>query len=606
MIPSWGRGKRPWKDTWKTVYNPETFSTNARNITTMTDFLSKYLSLFKKSDKDRSSPAWYQKLRRNITILMLLVTLVPLSFIAMFNYYVYQGALKNEIVTPLKAMVNKTKHSFELFLAERISAISFIASAYTFADLADQNTLNRIFRVMKKEFGGFIDLGLINYAGRQVSYAGPYRLEGKEYAGQPWFQEVQVRGTYISDVFMGYRKFPHFVIAVQHMDPSGQAWILRVTIDTTKFNDLIASMGLDASTDAYILNREGTFQTTSKFYGKVLEKCPNCPPPISHEPTIMETVDDQGREILFTYTDFQSAPFRLVVVSRRSEVLKSWKNFKSEIFYVFVASVILICIVVIKLTGVLVRRIEESDQKRELAYHEMEYTSKLASIGRLAAGVAHEINNPLAIINEKAGLMKDLMSMDNAVLDMERFQTLTDAILNSVERCRAITHRLLGFARRMDVAIEVIDLNEVLREVLSFLEKEALNRNLVLTMELAEDLPSILSDRGQLQQVFLNILNNAFDAVKDGGQVAIKSWERDQDHVEIFISDNGIGMSEETMRHVFEPFFSTKKGHGTGLGLSITYGIVKKLGGEIKVESQLGTGTVFRVALPKRNKQEGE
>jgi two-component system, NtrC family, sensor kinase len=566
----------------------------------MTSLVNKYMSVFKK-DEGRTSPVWYQRLRRNITILMLLVTLVPLSFIAMFNYYVYQGALKNEIMTPLKAMVNKTKHSFELFLAERISAISFIASAYTFEELADQKTLNRIFRVMKKEFGGFIDLGLINSAGRQVSYAGPYKLEGMEYAEQPWFQEVKVRGTHISDVFMGYRMFPHFVIAVQHMDPSGKAWILRVTIDTRKFNELIASMGLDASNDAYILNREGTFQTTSKYYGKVLEKCPNCPPPSSYEANIMETTDDHGREILFTYADFQSAPFRLVVVSRRSEVLKSWITFKNEIFYAFVGSVILICIVVVKVTGVLVRRIEESDQKRELAYHEMEYTNKLASIGRLAAGVAHEINNPLAVINEKAGLMKDLMSMDGAVFDMKRFQGLTDGVLSCVERCRAITHRLLGFARRMDVTIEVINLNEVLREVLSFLEREALNRNLVLTVELAEDLPNILSDRGQLQQVFLNILNNAFDAVEEGGQVVVKSLERDQDYVEITISDNGVGMSDETLKHIFEPFFSTKKGYGTGLGLSITYGIVKKLGGEIKVESQLGKGTVFQVVLPKRS-----
>jgi two-component system NtrC family sensor kinase len=158
----------------------------------------------------------------------------------------------------------------------------------------------------------------------------------------------------------------------------------------------------------------------------------------------------------------------------------------------------------------------------------------------------------------------------------------------------------------MDVTIESIDLNDVLREVLSFLEKEALHRNLVLTLELEEVLPSILSDRGQLQQVFLNILNNAFDAVKDGGQVAIKSRECDPDHVEVSISDNGVGMSEETLRHVFEPFFSTKKGYGTGLGLSITYGIVKKLGGEIKVESKLGEGTLFRVILPKKSQHEGK
>jgi len=525
---------------------------------------------------------------------------------ASINYYLYQSAMETEIVTPLKAMINKTKHSFEMFLAERASAISFIASAYSFDDLANQNTLNHIFQAMKRNFSGFIDLGLIDASGRQLSYVGPYSLMNKQYADQPWFHEVQLRGKYISDVFLGYRKFPHFVIAVQHTEADGRFWVLRTTIDTSTFNNLIASMGLDASTDAFILNRDGVFQTNSKFSGSVLDLCPLEAPPVSLEPNAMETRDSQGRRILFVYTDATTPPFRLVLIKRHSEVLKSWVAFRSEIFIVFTAGVILIWLVVVGLIGAMVRRIEESDQKRELAYHEMEYSNKLASIGRLAAGVAHEINNPLAIINEKAGLMKDLMNIQGGVVDTARFQKLTDAVLNSVERCRAITHRLLGFARRMDVTIETIDLNRLLEEVFSFMEKEAQHRNLVVAMELAENLPAISSDRGQLQQVFLNILNNAFDAVRDGGEVVIQSRAADEEYVLVCIRDNGVGMSEETLRHIFEPFFSTKKGHGTGLGLSITYGIIKKLGGKIEAESQLGKGTTFRVFLPLKRQDGGK
>jgi len=569
----------------------------------MRNLIGRYLNF--KEEEERLSPAWYKRFRRKMTILVLVITLVPLFLMATINYYLYQSALKTEIVTPLKAMINKTKHSFELFLAERASAVSFIASAYTFEDLADQNTLSRIFQVMKSNFSGFIDLGLIDWTGRQVSYAGPYSLEDKRYADQAWFQEVQIQGKYISDVFMGYRKFPHFVIAVQHTEPTGHFWVLRTTIDTATFNNLIASMGLDASTDAFILNREGIFQTTSKFYGQVLDRCPLEAPPVSLEPNALETKDNQGQRVLLAYTDSLTPPFRLVLVRQHSEVLKSWIAFRSEIFLVFTASVIVIWLVVFTLISVMVRRIEESDQERELAYHEMEYSNKLASIGRLAAGVAHEINNPLAIINEKAGLMKDLMNMGGGVSDTNRFQALTDAILNSVERCRAITHRLLGFARRMDVTIEAIDVNSLLAEVFSFLEKDAQHRNLVVTMDLAQGLPSILSDRGQLQQVFLNILNNAFDAVRDGGQVTIQSRAPDQEFVQVSIMDNGVGMSEETLRHIFEPFFSTKKGYGTGLGLSITYGIIEKLGGKVEAESQLGKGTTFRVLLPQKRQEGG-
>ena len=125
-------------------------------------------------------------------------------------------------------------------------------------------------------------------------------------------------------------------------------------------------------------------------------------------------------------------------------------------------------------------------------------------------------------------------------------------------------------------------------------------------MQLGDELPLINSDRGQLQQVFLNIINNAFFAVEDGGLVEFTTWEQGPDSIAASIQDNGIGMSEETRKHIFDPFFSTRKGYGTGLGLSITYGIVKKLGGSIEVRSKEGEGTVFTVFLPKNAEQATE
>jgi two-component system, NtrC family, sensor kinase len=158
----------------------------------------------------------------------------------------------------------------------------------------------------------------------------------------------------------------------------------------------------------------------------------------------------------------------------------------------------------------------------------------------------------------------------------------------------------------MEAQIEKLDINEVLRETLGFLEKEALYRNIEVRLNLAEDLSMIASDRGQLQQVFLNLLSNSFAAIEDGGNVAITSWDRDADTVAISIADNGCGMSEETLKRFFEPFFTTKKkGYGTGLGMFITYGIVKRLGGGIEAQSREREGTTMTVYLPKNQKNTG-
>ncbi|MGQ9652789.1 MAG: cache domain-containing protein, partial [Thermodesulfobacteriota bacterium] len=328
-------------------------------------------------------PERYNRLRRNMIILGLLGSLVPLSLMAIVNYHQYQRALRGEVVQPLRASVSRTKHSFDLFLTERRSAVSFIASAYSYKQLSDERELARVFQVLRREFGGFVDLGLIDSSGIQVSYVGPYELKGKNYSDQAWFQEVKIRGAYISDVFMGYRGLPHFVIAVEHQGGTGESWFLRATIDTDKFNNLIASVASDAATDAFVVNHLGILQTPSKFYGRVLDICPFSLPPVSHEPTVIEVVNHLGREVLLGYVYSDSMDFILLVIRPRGEILKAWYTLKSELFILFVVSVVAIILVLVKLTDLLVKRIQEADEKREAAHREVQYTSKLASIGRL-------------------------------------------------------------------------------------------------------------------------------------------------------------------------------------------------------------------------------
>ncbi len=550
---------------------------------------------------DINSPRRYNLLRRKIVSLMALVTLIPLLSLAGLNYYEHQNTMAAEIQAPLRALVGKAKHSFELFLAERTSAVSFIASAYSFDELSDDANLQRIFQVMRREFTGFVDLGLIDVAGNQLSYAGPYDLKGRNYTEQPWFHQVQFKGTYVSDVFLGFRKFPHVVIAVRHTTESGRSWILRATLDTMHFDRIISAMGLEPGSDAFLVNRSGILQTESRRYGKVLDILPFDLPSTGFESNVQSIRDQKGQDNFIASAFIANTDFALVAVKPKPTAFSTWYTVRLDLLFIFVSSVILIFLAVYRVTSLLISRLQESDEQRMGAIHQMEHSQKLSSIGRLAAGVAHEINNPLAIINEKAGLMRDIMNLRPDFPDKDKFGRQIEAILRSVDRCRGITHRMLSFAKRMDVKIEVLDVNTVLVETLGFLEREAQYRNVELKRELAHNLPQIPTDHGQIQQVFLNILNNALAAVPDGGQIVIRSWDESEDFIGVSVQDNGCGMSEETAKNMFEPFFTTKKEKGTGLGMSITYGIVKRLGGEIQVKTKLNEGTTMTILLPKRS-----
>lgn len=226
-------------------------------------------------------------------------------------------------------------------------------------------------------------------------------------------------------------------------------------------------------------------------------------------------------------------------------------------------------------------------------------TGKLASLGLLVSGVAHEINNPLSIINEKAGLMKDYIQLSDAFEHRDKFLNLLSSISASVDRARGIVRRFLGFARQGDMRIEAVDLNALLRDVLGFLEKEAFHRNIDIQLDFSQDILTLESNKGRLQQAFLNIIKNAFEAVEDKGHISITTSLKDPRTVLVKITDDGRGMPSEQVEHLFTPFDTRGKESGTGLGLFITHEIVAKdLGGQITVQSIEGKGTTFTVELP--------
>src|SRR5208337_2503911 len=248
-----------------------------------------------------------------------------------------------------------------------------------------------------------------------------------------------------------------------------------------------------------------------------------------------------------------------------------------------------------------VRRIEKADLEKEIMNEQVIEAGKLASIGELAAGIAHEINNPVAIMVEEAGWMEDLLEEQELQenQNVEEFRRSLKQISLQGVRCKEITHKLLSFARKTDPIHREILVNDTIEEILSICDQRSKFSNIRIQTELDSSLPAISASPTELQQVFMNLINNAIDAMGSGGGLLEIRSGVEGDKVVVDVADTGHGISKEVMSRMFEPFFTTKSvGKGTGLGLSICYGIIKKLGGNLTVDSSVGLGTTFHVSIP--------
>jgi signal transduction histidine kinase len=251
----------------------------------------------------------------------------------------------------------------------------------------------------------------------------------------------------------------------------------------------------------------------------------------------------------------------------------------------------------------------EKQKKEAAAYkvrieQQMIATERLAALGTLAAGVAHEINNPLAIINEAAGYLSSLLKKQE-LADMPRkavFEKALHKIENSVKRARTITHQLLGNVRKTESLLAEVDVGQLVVETIQLIRKEAQDKDISVAMQVADGLKPIWADPNQIRQVLINLLSNAIHATSQGGRISIQVESTDKG-VSIAIIDTGSGIPKENLEKIFEPFFSTKSpDKGTGLGLFVTREIVEKFGGAVTADSRVGHGTQFTVQIPDQGK----
>lgn len=549
-----------------------------------------------KALKLKSSGNYYARQKQLFVLVVIIVSVVPLVIISWTAAHYYKKSWLEKTALELSGLAGSRKEIIDLFLENQENLLTGFTRLYRLEDLRVQGNLEKLFRAMDRS-GVIVDLGVIDRTGRHLTYAGPYKrqLAGKNYAAAEWFAEVMRSGRYVSDVFSGYRNEPHFVAAVT--DPA-KTWIMRATINSELFHSLLASAEVGPGGDAYIINRAGELQTPSLLGGKALStgELALSAGPASKNRSAVRVTDDY----IYATAPINKGAWTLVLKTDINTSLAEFYMARKRDMLIIAGASLVILTVVTLLVRSMVNKIEEADRKRMALNNRMRQVEKMALIGRLAASVAHEINNPLQIITTQAGWIDELLEDEDEkqLKNYDEYRDSTAKIRGNVKRAAEITHRLLGFSRSNDAERREIDLNRLIEDTASLLANEARAHRITLRYFFEQGLANIVTDASQLQQVFLNILNNAIDAIGQDGVISI-STRKNNGQVVAEFADSGPGLSPDSIKKLFDPFYTTKTpGKGTGLGLSISFSIMQRLGGDLKAENGKEGGSIFTVMLP--------
>ncbi len=542
---------------------------------------------------------------------MILVRVLLLPFIIVMVVfgtvaYYFGTNLKSRVFAELALIAGDHRRLIEQFLEERVANLNFAAASYGLDELEGDERLSLVLRHLQESSRAFFDLGVFDEQGNHVAYVGPYDLKGKNYAESEWFRAVRERGVYISDVFLGNRKYPHFVIAVKRKNgPS--AFYLRATIDTQFFNDLVESVRVGKTGEAYLINSSGMLQTRRRSGGGLMDVDPDHGLYRSAESEVVTSVARDRTGIRYV-----NATGRLPLTGWLLVVRQEMREAYAPLYRVWVIGIAiilagggLVALMAFLLASSQARQLVLSDREKRQLGNQLIMAGKFAELGEMSVGIAHEINNPLQVMKAEQTLMSDLLgeveSAEN--VDKTSVEMIRDSIRQlgiQIDRCKQITQGLLSFARKSDAVLKTIDLSSFIPEVVRMVEQKARLENVRILCEVDPGLPHLSSDPTQLQQVMLNLLNNALYALRKRENAEIRiAASREDGSLNISVADNGCGIDPEIMDKIFLPFFTTKPvGQGTGLGLSTIYGIVERLGGRILVNSEENVGTVFTVRLP--------
>ena len=556
----------------------------------------------------------HRSLRYFITGAIVVASFVPMAVVLWVVHIHFNAAFDSLTRDNLQSVADRHSVRINTFVQERLASIQLLAASEG-ERLLHPATFKAALSNLQAVYGhGIVDMGLVNAEGRQEVYAGPLGLDRADYAGAEWFTDMQRQSgpVYVSQVFLGLRKSPHFIVALRCVW-NGQPWILRATVDFAHFAQVVGELRVGRAGKVCVINRAGEYQTPpltaedgSPEEGQALARRAKklFGQDFTLEPT-QRTLEDGS--YLYTMSPLNQDQWVLVLRMPKDDAFAAVAEADRALYFSLALISLAVLLGGLYLAWRILDHLENLERQRAALNEHLIQAGKLSALGEMAAGIAHEINNPVAIMMEEAGWIEDILDDMQKDGNTEEITQSVAKIRSQGTRCRSITHKLLGFARKSDEPDQAVNMGDLLREMLALTDQRARNAQVDVSLHVATALPPVRATPSVLQQIILNLMNNAVDAL-DGHPVPENTSRRlaltatldeDTGMVRVEVKDNGPGIPPEVRARIFDPFFTTKPaGKGTGLGLSICYGIVQGLGGSISVDSQTGQGTMFCVLLP--------
>ena len=545
-----------------------------------------------KGASPRGDFPYFRSLWNLVVVLLLAAAFLPLLLLGSVIYVYTTGALEDNAVETLRLQVQDHRSVIDQFLSERAADLRLLAANVGFSRLTEAGGLERAYRSMQQELACFSDLGVIDSEGNHRAYVGPYDLMARNYRDHPWFQPTVERGIFISDVYLGYRRIPHFIIAVKQQDADG-FWILRATVDADFFERFVAASAGDFKAEAYLVNREGVYQTRPRASGGPLEKSPFGPPP----PFEGIRIETRGERI-FAMAWQKTVPWMSIVATNRADIFAGLDRARWICLFTFLLGALLIVPTVLFTTNNLVRRLESKRRNLRFLDQQLQHASQMAAAGRLAQGALEDITDSLANIHSAAQWLREMTGpRAPAEADPDDIAGTLDQVDAEIHRSERAVRRGLELSRPSAGPV-CIDLNvhALVGELLDLMRRELHFKRIRVKRDSPDPAATVCSDPDGLRQVLQNLISNAVAATADGGEIEIGS-RIEGDRLRLTVVDSGPGIPAKDVEKIFEPLYTTKP-DGLGLGLTISRTIVERLGGTLSARNVPGRGAAFTVELP--------
>ncbi|MCG6894654.1 MAG: histidine kinase, partial [Desulfobacteraceae bacterium] len=411
---------------------------------------------------------YFKQLQHRIQAGLLLAFLLPLGFLSGYFHIQFHATLKEAGQRNLTAIAESQRNTVDLFLQERLVNLFSLFHSSFFSLSPDEHQMEKLLQQLRRASDAFMDVGFLDPQGTQTGYAGPYEyLQDRNYSDQTWFVSLITpeQNYHISDIYLGFRNKLHFTIAAKQII-DGRPYILRATLDPDKFYLFLETINRGKGVQAVIINRSGRFQVADPRFYDPLGLSDYLPPP--DRPAGTQIIERDGESVLVAYAWLSETRWALLV--RQPQRLAYAQLYRTRKI-MLLSSGLILAVVLTAIgwtTRTLIDKARENAVTRAELHQQLLHASKLASVGELATGVAHEINNPLAIILATSGVIKDLMNPEfHQDCSPEQIQAELRIIDNAVLRARGITQQLLDFGRKNQPQMVPADINAIIEDVLS-------------------------------------------------------------------------------------------------------------------------------------------